>query len=619
VSSNQVLSSAQATLYLRVQATLQRGDRATALQLAQDLLRQAPASADAHHLQAMCLGFTDPHAGQAFERALALLPDSVLILGNYARWLRRQGRPEEAAARLSRMTQLEPAKADAWCELGLAQLELRRFQSASESLSRALSLAPDQVRAWHGRGNALRALGLLEEAASCFQRALSLDPGAAACLVNLGAVRRELGDSHSALAHYRQARAMGMDAPELDDAIHGTLADVGNIDAALDGAKALVARAPGYAPGQETLLELLWEYGGEAGDDPLQRFRQDAEAMPGHLPLQLAWLKALIQGGRTAEALEWGGCLLQLHPEHPELYWLLADAEVSAGRLDAAGRCYARAMPAFGTRSSTFLNGYVRYLLRAGRPESAAHWAARATGLDATNQESWALLSTAWRLLDDPLEHWLCDYERFIGVVDLPPDDPASGWSLDELQASLERRHNARRAPTAQSVRGGSQTRGRLFGGDDPLLAAVASDLQAQVARWAASLPVDPRHPFLARASGQVRFSGSWSVRLWSSGQHVNHIHSQGWISSAFYVALPPSVAQPAPSQGDAGCLRFGAPLESLGLQLPARRVIRPQPGRLVLFPSYMWHGTVPFDDHVPRLTIAFDAVPVRVSPGLPG
>jgi len=30
----------------------------------------------------------------------------------------------------------------------------------------------------------------------------------------------------------------------------------------------------------------------------------------------------------------------------------------------------------------------------------------------------------------------------------------------------------------------------------------------------------------------------------------------------------------------------------------------------LVLFPSYMWHGTIPFHDAQARTTIAFDVVP---------
>jgi hypothetical protein len=30
-----------------------------------------------------------------------------------------------------------------------------------------------------------------------------------------------------------------------------------------------------------------------------------------------------------------------------------------------------------------------------------------------------------------------------------------------------------------------------------------------------------------------------------------------------------------------------------------------------VLFPSYFWHGTVPFQSDQPRVTVAFDAVPL--------
>ncbi|HSN70518.1 MAG TPA: putative 2OG-Fe(II) oxygenase, partial [Steroidobacteraceae bacterium] len=37
---------------------------------------------------------------------------------------------------------------------------------------------------------------------------------------------------------------------------------------------------------------------------------------------------------------------------------------------------------------------------------------------------------------------------------------------------------------------------------------------------------------------------------------------------------------------------------------------VKPRVGRLVLFPSYMWHGTVPITGDSPRMTIAFDAVP---------
>jgi hypothetical protein len=123
-------------------------------------------------------------------------------------------------------------------------------------------------------------------------------------------------------------------------------------------------------------------------------------------------------------------------------------------------------------------------------------------------------------------------------------------------------------------------------------------------------LPDDASHPFLRRKSARTRFSGSWSVRLESAGHHINHFHQEGWISSAFYVSLPPSVAQPREGSTE-GFIQFGEPPAELELGLAPRRVLQPRVGRLVLFPSYLWHGTVPYEDRAPRLTVAFDAVPV--------
>jgi hypothetical protein len=37
---------------------------------------------------------------------------------------------------------------------------------------------------------------------------------------------------------------------------------------------------------------------------------------------------------------------------------------------------------------------------------------------------------------------------------------------------------------------------------------------------------------------------------------------------------------------------------------------VQPTPGTLVLFPSYFWHGTIPFNTTDERITVAFDVVP---------
>ena len=82
-------------------------------------------------------------------------------------------------------------------------------------------------------------------------------------------------------------------------------------------------------------------------------------------------------------------------------------------------------------------------------------------------------------------------------------------------------------------------------------------------------------------------------------------------MSSAFYVALPPSVATAAGTDTPAGAIQFGEPPLELGLDVGPRRVVTPHAGLLALFPSYLWHGTIPFQDEAPRMTIAFDMLPL--------
>jgi hypothetical protein len=120
-------------------------------------------------------------------------------------------------------------------------------------------------------------------------------------------------------------------------------------------------------------------------------------------------------------------------------------------------------------------------------------------------------------------------------------------------------------------------------------------------------MPRDEAHPLTGRRGAGFVFAGSWSSRLGDRGFHANHVHPEGWISSCYYVAVPDAVLDPSAKQG---WIKFGEPSFKIAMQDTVRRTVQPVPGRLVLFPSYMWHGTNPFHAATARTTIAFDAVP---------
>jgi hypothetical protein len=157
-------------------------------------------------------------------------------------------------------------------------------------------------------------------------------------------------------------------------------------------------------------------------------------------------------------------------------------------------------------------------------------------------------------------------------------------------------------------MRLGTQTSRGLLTDEDPLVKAFLAALAAPLADYQAAMGRDPKHPLEARNLSPAQLVGCWSVRLRRGGFHVNHIHPQGWISSAYYVSVPPEVAD---EQLKSGWIKFGEPLFPMpGGEIG--RIVQPKPGRLVLFPSYLWHGTTPIQGDEPRMTIAFDAVPSK-------
>ena len=610
----QALTAAQAKQLGAALGLLRAGNAGGALAIARQLAIEAARTPDTHQLLAMCHAESDDfgQADLAFRRALEFAPNHPLLLVNYATMLRKAGRLEEALGAFRRAVETAPDFVKAWIELGLTALEAGRHQQALAALGRAVELQPDSALAWHALGNAHRADDEIQAAEGAFQRAVALAPDYASAWVNLGVVRRLLGRADEAIACFERAGQAGYAGPELGDVLAGALLDNGRLGEALEQARRLTREHPDFVPGHLTLAHLLWEYGPALEQDAaVAAFRAAVRSRPQNRPLRLAFARFLLSARLAEEAL---GQIreLQSHARDPMLDLIEANALEILGRTEQAGVLYAQLYRANGRGDPEFLNAYTRHLLRTGNWVAAAERATEATRIDPANQEAWAYLGTAWRLTDDPREHWLCDYERLIGLVEIETPVGFAGESdfLDALKSTLEPLHQATREPVQQSLRGGSQTPGRLFGRRDPVIAAAQASLLQAVERWLARLPSDARHPFLMRKARSVRFSGSWSVRLWSSGSHVNHIHPEGWMSSAFYVSLPPSVGSPSAAGAHAGCIQFGQPPIELGLNLPPRRVVRPEPGKLALFPSYLWHGTVPFEDEQPRVTIAFDMTP---------
>ena len=82
---------------------------------------------------------------------------------------------KEAVEKLEIMLKQDPENPDLWCSLGVALIELKKYDEAVEKFEKAADLSPQHPSAWYGWGIALKALGQDETAAEKIKTAIELD------------------------------------------------------------------------------------------------------------------------------------------------------------------------------------------------------------------------------------------------------------------------------------------------------------------------------------------------------------------------------------------------------------------------------------------------------------
>ena len=364
--------------------------------------------------------------------------------------------------------------------------------------------------------------------------------------------------------------------------------------------------------------------------------RAAAAAAPHRRDLQLQLARALFDGDRMAELVDYATPILADREAEPELLFLL-------GRAALAIRDHDLAITALRSAAERGIGGAYTYLsealLKADHVDAAI--AAGLQGLERSAQDFKCLFVLARALLraGQPEQLWsLCVDLRSRGVwngyfpavfasaaaaigrtdqVDALLN-PAPWFSAAQLavpadfNAGLGAELLAHKSLGA--VHSTKATRGtgtwinhlELCGGPlaRQLLAMIRTSVEAYISdRCAlADEPVMARRPACADLK-------TWASELHSDGFQSAHIHPAGWLSGVYYVTVP---SVDTASDAYAGAIEFGLLSlgEGLGPSRSAQWRVMPQPALLLLFPSYFAHWTRPTGTKEPRISVAFDVVP---------
>lgn len=586
--------------------------------------------------------------------------------------LLRAGRSADAEAACRALVALRPADPVGWNLLGIALRQLQRLDEAEAAMRRAVNTSPGNPEFRANLANLLSARGRFDDSLAEFRRAVAAAPAFRPARLGLARTANQAGQVALAEKHAQALIAANAADSEAWSALGTALNVQGRAAEATDALRHAVTLQPAYATARLNLAILLGEQ--ERAEEALEQAEAAARLGVADRRLALTRAKALMQLDRYDAAEAELEQLLGSNLDDTDCQFLLAqlrhirgDADFSrslraaatrpgapaatraqygdvlrrCGQLEDAERLIRELVQTDGPRPQ-LMSSLATLLLETGRPAEAIDAAQAA--VDEVPQDVTAAENLVAALLADcqpdrtlPIidrfhqmspndQRWItyradaarqrgedliadwCNLEHLVRVYQLEP--PPGYGSIDEFHAELkpvlESRHRQATHPLDQSLRGGTQTSRGLLADPHPLIRTYLTLLATPLAEYQAAIGHDPAHPMLSRNAGTARPTGCWSVRLKRGGFHVNHIHPQGWISSAYYVSVPAEVED---TTIRSGWIKFGEPPFPTP-SCTAGRMIQPKPGRLVLFPSYLWHGTNPILGDEPRLTIAFDALP---------
>lgn len=356
--------------------------------------------------------------------------------------------------------------------------------------------------------------------------------------------------------------------------------------------EAILRQAPDWVDGHKALVRLKTEAG---LPQPFASLEAALEKLPRHPGLWMAYLTLLGSAGRHGEAADHAANLRCTIADMPELRLVEARFSGFSGQIERAGGL----LEGLPEHLPELHFERARQALRRG--DTGAANSAIDRGLDQNPADigMWALAELCWRASGDNRHDWLLQGENLFARVPLGIEHPA----LDQICDAVGAAHTASAAPLGQSVKGGTQTRGDLRDRADPHIAELFSAIEEALSRFGKRFGELPdKHPLSPLMQRCPRIAASWSIRLTGGGHHVSHLHDGGLLSSAAHLRVPDSVA------AGEGVLELGRPPKDIPLGLEPLAVFDPLPGYLVLFPSFLYHGTTPFSVGE-RLTVAFDAV----------
>ncbi len=524
-----------------------------------------PHPAEVHALQKL---FQSGLLSQAESRAkfmAAMYPDVLAIYNILGLSQQAQGKYHEAVASFRKMLSIDSRIAELHFNLGVILSQIGETKDAVASYRKALQLKPNFTVAHFNLGTLLQGQGRFQEAAFHYQKAIDIEPGFFEALGNLGTIMQQQGQLDKAEQFYRKALALRPDARGHFN-LGTTLHDQGEHEDAIRAFRDAVRLDPHFADAWNDLGETLRDRGDM--DEAICCYKQALTVEPDHNRAKYNLGEFFCLADRLQEAIPY------------------FEGSNFADAQDRALQCL------YNTRQFEAFKQKFDQLTGYGQPASVL------LGTLSTHYATNFHLEDTYNFCKEPMNYVV--HTRIDELAE--PDSPLLKELLYDIQhlAIAERKQGR--------LYYGMQSAGNLLQRSERSYQKLAALIRRKVLdyqqRFAGS-----RYEIILQFPREIEFTSSWYLRMKKGGYLTSHIHEEGWISGCVYLQLP---AKNGAHEGSFEYSTDGDDYPRLHDDFPSQ-IVDQQVGDLVLFPSSLFHRTIPFHSDQERVCVAFDVKPAKL------
>lgn len=543
--------------------------------------------------------------------------------------LHQTGRFIEALSANKKTVEIKPEDFDAHNNLGVNFFVLGKLEEAEKSYKNSIKIKSDYPLSYYNIALVQKKLGKLEEAEGNCKQAIVFQSEFFQAYTTLGNITHELGRLEDAVNYHQKAIAINNNFADAHNNLANTLIDLGRLEEAEKSCRKALSIKPNLSVAFNNLSLILQRLNRLEEAEII--CRQAIENSPKFLEAYENLGRILKSLNKLSEAEECYKKLISLKPCSKEAYDQLGCIQQASGKFDEAEKNYKKFISLDPYKKPiTISKGSILY--RNGDYENALKyfdsyntWDARARALetlykldrideiykrieinskvDEFNLKTAAFASFIAEKQQKQTAHPFCRKPLdFLYFSNLSFHKKDTNEFISNMIEDLYEIPTSWEIP-GQSVKMGFQTEGELFRFKKASLNCLKNIINKEIDTYYKKFK-NKKCGFIKNWPKEKNIK-SWHIILKKQGYNNIHIHPDGWLSGVIYLKVVPSLGQ------NEGAIKFdvGGRFSNGNY---SSKIHNPQKGDIVLFPSSLYHGTVPFSSDSERIIISFDLLPSR-------